>query len=102
MAHLVEHVRLRELSLEVRRAGQDQPLHVHLVLRNETLHHRLGHLSHVVVPLLQTQTRESQCRLTAAACAHVVLKHTVYTCDNCRRCQTVTHTGHTTTRTSDV
>ena len=70
-SYLVEHVRLRELRLEVRRAGQDQALDVHLVLRDEALHHNLGHLAHVVVPLLQTQARETQCRLTAAACTRV-------------------------------
>lgn len=66
--HLIKHVRLTELGFEVGRAGQDEPGHVDLVPGDEELHGRLGHLAHVVVPLLHAQAGEAQGRLTPSAC----------------------------------
>lgn len=65
---LIEHVGLAELSFEVGRASQDEPGHVDLVPGDEELHGRLGHLAHVVVPLLHAQAGEAQGRLPSSAC----------------------------------
>mmetsp|Transcript_30137 Transcript_30137/g.49809 ORF Transcript_30137/g.49809 Transcript_30137/m.49809 type:complete len:431 (+) Transcript_30137:808-2100(+) len=63
----VEQVRVGQLGLEVRRAGQHQPGHVAPVVRDEELHRHLSHLADVVVALLQPQAREPQRGLAPAA-----------------------------------
>ena len=63
----IEHVALTELRLEVRATREHEAGHVDLVVRNEVLHGELGDLAHVVVPLLVTQTRETQRGLSTTA-----------------------------------
>jgi hypothetical protein len=57
---LVEHVRLAEFGFEVGAASQDEAGDVGLVTRKVQRHRYLGYFSHVVVPLLHTQTRKTQ------------------------------------------
>ena len=64
---LIEHVTLTQFRLEVCGAGQHQSSHVDLVRRDEVLHGELGDLADVVVPLLVTQTRETQGGLSSTA-----------------------------------
>ena len=63
---LVEDVGAGEVVLEVGRAGEDDPRHVHLVRRDEHLRRHLRHLAHVVVALLEAEARKAQRRLAAA------------------------------------
>ena len=71
--HLIEHVRLRQLVLEIGGAGKHQAGDVNLVVGDEHLHSCLGHLAHVVMALLQTKTSETQRRLTTAACNETMI-----------------------------
>ena len=64
---LVEHVGLGQLGLEVCGPGQDQPRHVGLVVGQEELDGRLGHLPHVVVTLLHPQPGEPQGGLSSSS-----------------------------------
>jgi hypothetical protein len=63
--HRVEHVGLAELGLEVGGPSQHEAAHVGLVVGDEESDSCLRHLAHVVVPLLHTQTCETQRRLTS-------------------------------------
>jgi hypothetical protein len=64
--HLIEHVRLRKLSLEVGRTGKDEPVAVGLVVGDEELRGDLGHLPYVVVTLLEAEAGEAERGLAAA------------------------------------
>ena len=66
MTNLIEHVGLSEFRLEVGGSCENQTGNVGLVVLDEHLHRRLRHFAHVVVPLLHSQTRETQRRLTTA------------------------------------
>lgn len=63
----VEHVAQTELRLEVRATREHEASHVDLVVRDEVLHGQLGDLADVVVPLLVTQTRETERGLSTTA-----------------------------------
>ena len=63
----VEHVTLAELGLEVRATREDKTSHVDFIVGNEVLYGQFGNLPHVVVALLVTKTRETQCGLTTTA-----------------------------------
>lgn len=64
---LIEHVTLTQLRLEVSASGKHEASDVNLVIRDKVLNGQLGDLSHVVVPLLVTQTGETQGRLSTTA-----------------------------------
>lgn len=63
----VEHVGLRELSLEVGGTSENETSHIDLVVRDKMLDGKLGNLADVVVTLFITKTRETQRRLTTTA-----------------------------------
>mmetsp|Transcript_58487 Transcript_58487/g.102822 ORF Transcript_58487/g.102822 Transcript_58487/m.102822 type:complete len:308 (-) Transcript_58487:581-1504(-) len=63
----IEAVRVEQHFLEVRRTRENQTRHVTLVVRDEIVRRQLSHLRHVVVTLLETQTSETQSRLTSTA-----------------------------------
>lgn len=64
VTHRVKHIRLRQLGLEVSGTSQDESRHVGPVGADEQLRGHLGHLAHVVVPLLHAETGETQRGLT--------------------------------------
>ena len=57
---LVEHVRLTQLRFEVGAARQNEAGDVGFVSRKVQRHRHLRHFSHVVVPLLHSQTSKTQ------------------------------------------
>jgi len=56
----IKHIALAQLRLEIRTPSQHQPGHVGPIVRDEVLHGNLGHLPHVVMPLLHPQPRKPQ------------------------------------------
>ena len=63
----IEHVTLPKLSLEVGTTSQDQAGYIDFVGGDEVLNSKLGDLADVVMPLLVTQTRETQRGLPSTA-----------------------------------
>ena len=61
---VIEHIRGVEVVLEVGRTSENETGDVHLVVGDEVLHRQLRHLTDVVVPLLLSETGETECRLT--------------------------------------
>ena len=51
---------------KVRRSCEDQTSDVYFVLGNVVLHSQFGHLAHIVVALLFSQTGEAQSGLTTS------------------------------------
>lgn len=64
---IVKHVRLVQIVLKICRACKDQTGNVHFVLGDIVLHSKFGHLAHVVVALLFSQTGETKGGLTTSA-----------------------------------
>ena len=63
----IEHVTLAQLGLEVGATSKHETGYVDLVIRDEVLNRQLGDLPDVIVALLVTKTRETQCGLTTTA-----------------------------------
>lgn len=63
----IEKIRLIQIVLKVGRTGEDKALNVDLVVGDEMHNGVLGHLAHIVVALLGTETGETESRLSSTS-----------------------------------